>query len=516
MRTGELNIANLVRETAQRLPDKPALIFHDQPVKYAEVDREIDRAAAGFASLGVKPGDRVAVLVHNIPHFVYAYQGLLRAGGVMIPLNTMYTAEEVGYIVADADARAIVVAEPFAATVDGIRDTLPMLEHVVVAGTRAPVGAMTWEQMVGRGTEPPAVSTGEDDLAVLAYTSGTTGRPKGAMLSHGNLLANLDQITQAPMLAEAEDDVVLLALPLFHIYALNVILGLTMRAGASAVLQERFDAVGSLDAIERHKVSVLFGAPPMFIAWLNTPGIDRYDLSSVRAAVSGAAPLPGMVLEDFQRKLGITIWEGYGLTETAPAVTSNAMGERAKPGSIGKPLPGVEVRIVDHDGDDVEEGDPGEILVRGPNVFRGYWRQQDASDEAIRDGWFRTGDVGYADEDGYIFLVDRMKDLIIVSGFNVYPREVEDALFRHPKVADVAVIGVPHPYTGETVKAFVVLKTGETTTEEEMVDHCRRSLARFKCPTVIEFVTELPTLPTGKVLKRLLRDRAPVDRTAGQ
>jgi len=500
-----LNIGDLVRDTARRVPDKTALIFHDQPIKYSEIDREIDRAAAGFASVGIKRGDRVALLVHNVPHFVYAYHGLLRAGGVMIPLNTMYTSEEVSFILADADARAVVAAEPFVGTVDGLRDTLPMLEHVIVAGTNAPIGAMTWEQMLGRGGDPPLVDPAADELAVIAYTSGTTGKPKGAMLTHGNLLANLDQMTRVPQLAEAEDDVVLLALPMFHIYALNVILGLTLRVGAAALLMERFDAVASLDAIERHRVSVLFGAPPMFIAWLNTPGVERYDLSSVRLAVSGAAPLPGMVLEDFRRRLGITIWEGYGLTETAPGVTSNAMGEQAKPSSIGKPLPGVDVRIVDAHGEDVEEGDPGEIIVRGPNVFKGYWRQQEASEDALRDGWFRTGDVGYADEDGYIFLVDRKKDLILVSGFNVYPREVEDALYRHPKVADVAVIGVPHPYTGEAVKAFVVLKPGERATEEDILDFARKYLARFKCPGVIEFVGELPHLPTGKVLKRALR-----------
>jgi long-chain acyl-CoA synthetase len=424
----------------------------------------------------------------------------------MVPLNTGYTSEEVSFILADADARAVVVAEPFAATVDGLRDTIPMLEHVIIAGTHAPIGAMTWEQMVGRGGEAPSAAPADDDLAVIAYTSGTTGKPKGAMLSHGNLVANLDQMAQAPLLAEGADDVALLALPMFHIYALNVILGLTLRVGAAAVLMERFDALGSLDAVSKHRVTILFGAPPMFVAWLNTPGVDRYDLSSVRLAVSGAAPLPGMVLEDFRRRLGITIWEGYGLTETAPGVTSNAMGDQAKPGSIGKPLPGVEVRIVDAHGEDVEDGDPGEILVRGPNVFKGYWRQQEASDDAMRDGWFRTGDVGYADEDGYIFLVDRKKDLIIVSGFNVYPREVEDALYRHPKIADVAVIGVPHPYTGEAVKAYVVLKPGESATEEDIVDFSRRYLARFKCPGSIEFVTELPHLPTGKVLKRALRD----------
>jgi long-chain acyl-CoA synthetase len=501
-----MSVGDLVRDTARRVPAKTALIFHDQPITYEEVDAEIDRAAAGFATLGIKRGDRVALLVHNVPHFVYAYHGLLRAGAVMIPLNTMYTTEEVSYILADADARAVVVAEPFIGTVAGLRETLPMLEHVVVAGTNAPIGAMTWEQMVGQGDEAPTVSPADDELAVIAYTSGTTGKPKGAMLSHGNLVANLDQMGQATLLAHGEDDVVLLALPMFHIYALNVILGLTLRVGGTAVLMERFDAVGSLDAVERHGVTILFGAPPMFVAWLNTPGADRADLSSVRLAISGAAPLPGAVLEDFRRRLGITIWEGYGLTETSPGVTSNAMGEHAKPGSIGKPLPGVEVRIVDAHGDDVEEGDPGEILVRGPNVFKGYWRQEEASDEAMRDGWFRTGDVGYADEEGYIFLVDRKKDLIIVSGFNVYPREVEDALYRHPKVADVAVIGVPHPYTGETVKAFVVLKSGERATEEEILDFCRKYLARFKCPGVIEFVAELPHLPTGKVLKRALRE----------
>ncbi|MEX2557070.1 MAG: long-chain fatty acid--CoA ligase [Actinomycetota bacterium] len=502
-----MNIANLVRETANRLGSKPALIFHDQAIRYAELDREIERAAGGFAALGIRPGDRVGVLVHNVPQFIYAYQGLARAGAVTIPLNTMYTADEVSFILADADARAVVVSEPLVGTVDGIRDTLAMLEHVVVAGSAAPVGAMTWEQMLGRAAgDVPAFDPSPDDLAVLAYTSGTTGRPKGAMLTHANLLANMDQMSQAQLLAEAEDDVVLLALPMFHIYALNVILGLTMRAGATAVLMERFDAVGSLEAVERHGVTVLFGAPPMFIAWLNTPGVERYDLSKVRLAVSGAAPLPGAVLEDFRRKLGITIWEGYGLTETAPGVTSNAMGEEAKPGSIGKALPGVEVRIIDASGDDVEDGDPGEILVRGPNVFRGYWRQDEATSEVIRDGWFHTGDVGYADSDGYIFLVDRKKDLIIVSGFNVYPREVEDAIFRHPKVAEAAVVGIPHPYTGEAVKAFVVLKPGESTTEEEILEFCRRSLARFKCPQVVEFVKELPHLPTGKVLRRLLRD----------
>lgn len=498
-----MNLSEVIRDSARRVPEKPALLFQGQPIKYSELDREIDRAASGLAALGVKAGDRVGVLVHNIPHFAYAFYGILRAGAVMVPLNTMFTGEEVATILSDAEARVVIAAEPFAHIVDGVRETLPTLEHVVVVGTRAPIGTITWEQLVGMGRGHP-VPSGEDDLAVLAYTSGTTGIPKGAMLTHANLMANLDQMARTE-LAESENDVVFLALPLFHIYALNVILGLTLRVGATAVLVERFDPLGSLQLIERHEVTVVFGAPPMFVAWLNTPGVDSFDLSKVRLAVSGAAPLPAAVLEEFSRRIGITIWEGYGLTETSPAVTSNVMGSVAKPGSIGRPLPGVEVRIVDEHGDDVEEGDPGELVVSGPNVFRGYWRQPAATESVLADGWFRTGDIGYADGDGYVFLIDRSKDLVIVSGFNVYPREVEEVLARHPKVAEAAVIGVLHPYTGEAVKAFCVLRPGATASEEEIIEFCRRSLARFKCPQSVDFVPELPHHVTGKVLKRALR-----------
>ncbi|HVL91370.1 MAG TPA: long-chain fatty acid--CoA ligase [Actinomycetota bacterium] len=503
-----MNASDFVRATAQRLPDKPAVLFQDLSITYRELDEEIDAVAAGLASLGVRPGDRVAVLVHNVPPFITAYYGVMRAGAVMVPINVMFTGEEIAHILTDSEARVVIAAEPFAPLVDGVRHTAQMLEHLVVTGPRAPMGALTWGQFTTRSATPPKVDTKPGDLAVLGYTSGTTGKPKGAMLTHGNLLANLDQMSRVPLLQEAETDVVLLVLPLFHIYALNVILGLTLKVGATAVLMERFDSVGSLEAIEKHKVTILFGAPPMFIAWVNTPGVERADLSSVRVAVSGAAALPAQVFEDFKRKTGVTIWEGYGLTETAPGVTSNAMGDVAKAGSIGKALPGVEVRIIDEDGEDVEEGDPGEIAVRGTNVFGGYWRQPEESKGVFtEDGWFRTGDIGYADQDGYIFLIDRKKDLVIVSGFNVYPREIENVLYRHPKVAECAAIGIPHPYTGEAVKALVVLKEGELASEEELLDFCRRSLARFKLPEVIEFVRELPHLPTGKVAKRTLRAR---------
>jgi long-chain acyl-CoA synthetase len=299
--------------------------------------------------------------------------------------------------------------------------------------------------------------------------------------------------------------VVLLALPLFHIYGLNAGLGVTLREGATGVLVERFDPVASLEAVERHGITVLLGAPPMFSAWLQAAEARSFDLSSVRLAVSGAAPLPGAVLEAFRERLGITIWEGYGLTETAPVVTTNAMGKEAKDESIGLPLPGLEVRLVDEEGEEVADGDPGEIVIRGPNVFHGYWRRHEESAAAFRDGWFRTGDVAYRDDDGYLFIVDRSKDLIIVSGFNVFPREVEDAVADHPKVAECAVIGVPDDRTGEAVKALVVLKPGEESSEVDILDHCRTRLARFKLPREVEFVDSLPRHVTGKVLRRRLR-----------
>jgi long-chain acyl-CoA synthetase len=353
------------------------------------------------------------------------------------------------------------------------------------------------------------VVVSEDDLALLAYTAGTTADPKGAMLTHGNLLANLDQMSEVPALREAESDVVLLALPLFHIYALNVVLGITIRVGATAVLAERFDPVRTLELVERHRVTVLFGAPPMFAAWLRAAGQRPYDLSSVRMAVSGAAALPGDVFRAFRERFGVTIWEGYGLTETAPAVTTNALGGEAKPDSIGQALPGVEVRLVDERGQDVEEGDPGEIVVRGPNVFAGYWRKPEESAASLRDGWFRTGDVAYRDEEGYLHIVDRAKDLVIVSGFNVYPKEVEDAILEHPDVAECTVIGVPDERTGEAVKAVVVPAAGTALTEEVVLEHCRNRLARFKWPREVQVAAELPRHETGKVLRRRLRESGP-------
>jgi long-chain acyl-CoA synthetase len=499
------SMAELLPETAEARSDKTALIAGDREITYRQLGDRAGRAAAVLHELGVRKGDRVALLLGNVPEFVEVLHGAWRLGAVLAPLNVMLTPEEAGYVLADADARVVVSERAFLPTVLAVRDRVAGLERVLVTGGGpSPRGAASYEEALTRATAPPQVEVSEDDLALLCYTAGTTANPKGAMLTHGNLRANLDQLRAVPALKEAESDVVLLALPLFHIYGLNVALGITLREGATGVLVERFDPGGTLDLVDRHGITVLVGAPPMFIAWLEAVEERHRELSSVRLAVSGAAPLPGEVLEAFRDRFGITIWEGDGLTETAPVVTSNALGEEARPDSIGLVLPGVEVRLVDEHGEDVEEGDPGEIVIRGPNVFRGYWRKPEETEAAFREGWLRTGDVAYRDEDGYLHIVDRTKDLVIVSGFNVFPKEVEDAIVSHPKVAECAVVGVPDERTGEAVRALVVPR--EEVTEEEILDHCRGSLARFKWPREVEFVDALPKHVTGKVLRRALRE----------
>ena len=496
-----MNLADLLRAAAESSGGKRALAYGSVSVQadltWSDLDREADRVAAGLAGRGVTVGDRVAIAMPNVPAFVHAYFGILRAGAVAVPLNVMLTAQEVSEVLADAEPKLVLGAGEPGRLAAEAASSVPGIEVL---------DAERWDEELGPvGPSFDGASVGEEGLAALAYTSGTTGRPKGAMLTHGNLLANLEQQSQIPEDRVTPDDVLLLALPLFHIFGLNVPLGLLVRNAATGVLLERFEPVASLREIEKQKITILFGAPPMYRAWVATPGADQYDVSSVRLAISGAAPLPVATLDGFRSLFGLEIDEGYGLTETAPTLTSNRMTPRPKPGSVGQPLPGVELRIVDESGDDVELGDTGEIIVRGPNVFQGYWNQPEETERVFTQGWFHTGDMAVRDEQGYIHLVDRKRDLVIVSGFNVFPAEVEAALLLNSKVRDAAVIGVPHEYRGETLKAFVVLAEGETATERELLDDARTRLARFKLPESIEIVDDLPHLLSGKVLRRMLR-----------
>ena len=371
-----MNLSDLVRDAAMANPAKAAFVFQGRAMTFGELEDLVDLTAAAFTRFGIERGDRVALLVGNVPEFVSSLYAVLRIGAIACPLNVMLTPEELGYILADAGAKAVVSELPSLPGLLSVRDRLADLRTVfVIGGPPAPAGTVSLEEALSDEAEPPSVETDESDVAVIAYTAGTTAEPKGAVLSHGNLMANLVQMSSvSSLLAIEPDDLVLTALPLFHIYALNVVLGMSFQSGATAILAERFDPVESIKLIARHRITVLIGAPPMFAGWLAASGSPD-DLSSVRMAVSGASPLPPEVLDAFLRRFGVIIWEGYGLTECAPAVTSNALGPQAKAGSIGLPMPGLELRVVDEDGEEVEEGDPGEILVRGPNVFSGYWNR---------------------------------------------------------------------------------------------------------------------------------------------
>ncbi|WP_433082979.1 AMP-binding protein [Dactylosporangium sp. CA-052675] len=496
------NFADAVRRAASAGGARPALRSHDAELTWAELDRQVDAVAAGLGALGLGADERgrarVAIALPNVPEFAAVFFGVLRAGLVAVPVNPAYTARELTHVLSDSGAAVLVATGP---VLEALGDAAPAVRYQLGKGL---TGLLSTPAGV---TQVDAVGGGED-LAVLLYTSGTGGAPKGAMLPHRALLANHEQLARIEPAPVTQDDVLLLAVPLFHAYGLNSGLGAVAYHGACGVLVERFDPADSLEAIERHGVTGVVGVPPMFIAWSLMGERLARAWSGVRLAVCGASPLDPAAERRFAGTTGRAVHQGYGLTEAAPVLTSTLASPSVKPGSIGRPIPGVRVRLVDAEGEDVlddEDGtsDPGEIVACGANLFRGYWPDGEGGPGA--DGWWATGDVAYADEDGDLFIVDRLGELILVSGFNVYPHEVESVLAAHESVVEAAALGVPHPYTGQTVKAVVVRVPDSQVTAEELIAHCERNLARFKCPTAVEFVAELPHSATGKVRKGVLR-----------
>lgn len=490
--------------------DTVALISRGQSTTYGELRQQVSRLRGGLLGVGLDPGDRVGIVAANNWYFVVSYLAVLGAGGVAVPVNPMSPIPEVERELAASGARVVMAGPTARPTVAGLnRAALPALECVVISGEGSDVpGGVLLDDLLA--SEPaPIVDRGPDDLAVLIFTSGTAGSPKAAMLTHGNLLTNLEQCQAHPGRSQGPDDVVFGVLPLFHIFGLNVVLGLSFVAGATVLLVERFDPQSAMDSIVSHGVTVVSGAPTMWAALAALPGTRPGDLATVRLATSGAAKLDPQVQRAIADRFGVGIVEGYGLTEASPVVTSGT-GLAAPEGSIGVPLPGVHVRLVDADGQDSLVGDAGELWVKGPNVFAGYWNNREATSAALTtDGWLRTGDIAVVDDDGFLFLVDRVKDLIIVSGFNVYPAEVEEVIASHPAVAQVAVIGVPHPHSGEAVKAYVVVEAGASVEEDDIIHHCEAHLARYKCPQKVMFVAEIPQGATGKVLRQELRSGSP-------
>src|SRR5579875_3459499 len=409
-----LTLADLIRDVAATGGAKPAIIFGDQQVTYAQLDGAIEAAANALAARGVGHGDRVALMLPNIPQFVVAYYAILRRGAIVVPLNVLYKSAEIRYILDDSEAKAFIVFEGFYPHAAEALKEAPAVEQVVVVGQGAvPDGTTGWDALVdGSAPQRPPVAVQPQDVAVICYTSGTTGRSKGAMLTHRNFIANCEQLDAIPEHASRADDRVLLVLPLFHIYAMNVGMNAALRAGATTVLMVRFEPLPVLAAIQQHRCTIFLGAPPMYVAWVNTPQLGDYDLSSLRIVNSGAAALPVEVLLRFKEVTGVEIKEGYGLTETAPVTHSNTMAPRSEPGTIGWTIPGVEARVVDENDNDVPVGTEGELVCRGENIMVGYWRNPEATAEALRGGWFHTGDIATVDAQGYYRIVDRKKDMI--------------------------------------------------------------------------------------------------------
>jgi long-chain acyl-CoA synthetase len=487
------NLATILTQTTERHGDRPALKLDDNVLDYKTLDQASARVATLLKSKGLEPGDRVGIMLPNVPYFPVAYYGVLRAGGVVVPMNVLLKGREVGFYLTDPGAKIVFAWHDFADAAETGADEAGAEVILVKPGEI--------EQTIGEHEPDPDVADrGDDDTAVILYTSGTTGKPKGAELTHANLRRNAEI---AAGLFDLDETVVALgALPLFHSFGQTCGMNATITAGGCLTLIPRFEPAKALEIIERDEVTVFEGVPTMYGAMLHEPSREERDTSSLQLCASGGASLPVELLRSFEEAFGCKILEGYGLSETSPVASFNHPDRERKPGSIGTPIEGVEMKLVDDDGQDVAEGEVGEIAIKGHNVMKGYWNQDEATREAIKDGWFHTGDMAKMDEDGYFFIVDRKKDLIIRGGYNVYPREVEEVLYEHPAIREAAVIGVPHDDLGEEVGAAVVLKDGEDVEADDLKAYVKENVAAYKYPRQVWFVDELPKGPTGKILKR--------------
>jgi long-chain acyl-CoA synthetase len=503
-----LNLATILREAARSHPEKDAVLAAGHAVSYAELDAASDRFATGLLERGLGPGDPVALQLPNVPLFVVAYFGILKAGCVVVPMNVLYRAPEVAHVLRDSGARMLVTWAGVADEAAKGAADVGVTELVVLStpGVAHSAVGRPFEQL--RYTPaidpPPLHQSAPGDRAVMVYPAGTTGRPKGALFSHFQLLLNAD--TPGRVYGIRDDDVVLAVLPLFHVFGLSSILDVCVRFAATMTLVPRFDPAAVLEVIQRDRVTVFEGVPTMYVSLLNHPDRDRYDTSSLRVGVSGGAPIPAEVIDEFERTFGVVVLEGYGLSETASTTTFNVSAEERRIYSVGKPIYGVEVAVWDEEGRVLPPGREhvGELVVRGVNVMRGYHGNPAATAEAMAGGWFHTGDLGYVDEDGFFFVVDRKKELIIRGGYNVYPREVEDVLYAHPAVAEAAVLGVPDDRLGQEVRAVVALRPGHRVDEADLIAFVRERVASYKYPRSIEFREHLPMNATGKILKREL------------
>lgn len=520
-----LNLASAVRHNAALTPDAEAIVWNDTRITYAQFDAMSDRVANAITTLGIAPGDKVALLCPNLPYFPIVYYGILKAGAVVVPTCVLFSAREIEYQLRDSDAKAIFAFEgtpelPMGKFAKTAFDNVETCEHFVVM-TADPSGASPFDGhptlaglLASASDKFEIYPTRPDDTCAILYTSGTTGQPKGAELTHLNLMTNVTTtyLIHLPALdlSDGVQKTCLITLPLFHTTGQTVQMNTNFYAGNRVVLLPRFEPRSVLDVMRREKVNFWVGVPTMYWAllkYVEESGEDVTEIAgNMRVAASGGAPMPVEVMKDFEAKFGVRVLEGYGLSETAPVACFNHFARPAKPGTVGQPIFGVEVKCVDENDQEVPRGESGEVVIRGSNVMKGYYKRPEATAEALRGGWFHTGDIGIMDNDGYLSIVDRKKDMILRGGYNVYPRELEEVIMTHPAVSLCAVIGVPSEKLGEEVKAFLVLKPGSELSDAEFIDWCKERMAANKYPRYVEFRNELPIGNTGKIFKRALKE----------
>lgn len=515
-----LNLSILLEQSAKFYPTKPALTFMDTTLNYAQLNGAANQVANGLKAQGIQKGDKVAISCFNLPYFPIIYFGALKVGASIVPLSVLLREDEIEYHLKDSDAKAYFCfigsqELPMAKMGYAAFSKVPSCEHFYLimpkpTDVSAIEGVPTLGNlMAGQSPVCETAQTSAEDTAVIIYTSGTTGRPKGAELTHNNLLSNTTLC--AEIIGFEQQDNVLIVLPLFHIFAMTCMMNASIYRGAHAVLLPKFDAEVVFGLMQKHKISIFGGVPTMYWGLLNYQDKEeKFDFVSIaqhlKIAVSGGAALPVQVLEDFKKRFNVNIMEGYGMSEGSPVVTFNQLRFGTKAGSIGTSVWGVDVRLVDAEGNDVPRGEKGELIYRGPNVMKGYYKRPEATAETIKDGWLYSGDVAIQDEDGFYFIVDRTKDMIIRGGFNIYPRELEEVIIQHEAVSLVAVIGVPNDQFGEEVKACIVLKEGKQISEEDLINWCKTKMAAYKYPRTIQFMDALPMSATGKILKKELRN----------
>ncbi|GGD24076.1 fatty acid--CoA ligase family protein [Pontibacillus salipaludis] len=508
-----MNISDQLSITAKGNPSKTAYIFQGEKTSYMELEGAVTKFASSLKELGYKKGDHIALVSGNSPYYVIGLYGALRLGLTVIPINPIYTVEEMRYILKNGDVKGVITMDLFMDKFVALASDFPEIHHYIVGDTGADVsnaqeflndkmksftGLMRTAEL---SLERPAID--DEDIAIILYTSGTTGKPKGAMLTHKNVYSNAKDV--ADYLKYSPEDKVIATLPMFHVFCFTVALNAPLMNGGTVLILPKFSPEDVFKVAKDEGATVFAGVPTMYNYLLQGGEAHKRDFESIRLCISGGASMPVALLKQFEQAFQVIVSEGYGLSEASPVTCFNPLDRPRKAGSIGQNIWHVENKVVDELGDEVPVGEVGELVVRGPNVMKGYYKLPEETAVTLRDGWLYTGDMAKVDEEGYFYIVDRKKDMILVGGYNVYPREVEEVLYQHPNVTEVAVVGAPDPNLGEAVQAFVVVN--DTITEDQLLDYCREHLAKYKLPTVIEFLDELPKNTTGKILRKNLRDR---------